>query len=230
MDDRKDKKIKARHEHKLYINTSDYISLVSRVRPIMKLDKNAQENNKYKIRSLYFDNYLDKAVMEKFSGISRREKFRIRLYNDNPDYIRLERKSKSNRLCYKESAILSKEECLSLIDGQYGFLKNKEEKIFFDLYTKMNYQNLRPKAIVDYDREAYIYKAGNVRVTFDTNIRMSNNIRGIFDRDLVTIPAARATILEIKYDGFIPEIIRQIIRIDSRNETEFSKYAVSRLV
>lgn len=59
---------------------------------------------------------------------------------------------------------------------------------------------------------------------------MSNNIKGIFNSGLPTIPSATAIILEIKYDGFLPEIIRQIIRIDNRNETEFSKYAVSRLV
>lgn len=71
---------------------SDYISLVSKLKHIMKLDNNALEDGKYKIRSLYFDNYLDKAVMEKFSGVSRREKFRIRLYNDNPSFIKLEKK------------------------------------------------------------------------------------------------------------------------------------------
>ena len=223
-------KIKPRHEHKMYINMADYISLVSKLKNIMKLDNNALEGGKYKIRSLYFDNYLDKAVMEKLSGVSRREKFRIRLYNNNPNYIKLEKKSKSNRLCYKESALLSEEECYNLTNSHYEFLKDKKETIFMELYTKMNYQNLRPRAIVDYYREAYIYKAGNVRITFDSNIRMSNNIKGIFNSELSTIPSANAIILEIKYDGFLPEIIRQIIRIDNRNETEFSKYVVSRLV
>ena len=223
-------RIKPRHEYKMYINMADYISLVSKLKYIMKPDSNALENGKYKVRSLYFDNYLDRAVMEKFSGISKREKFRIRLYNDDPGFIKLEKKSKSNRLCYKESVLLSQEECIDLINGQYDFLKDKEEPIFMELYAKMNYQNLRPKTIVDYEREAYIYRAGNIRITFDSNIRMSNNVKGIFNGNLPTTPSANAIILEIKYDGFFPEIIRQIIRIDNRNETEFSKYAVSRLV
>lgn len=221
---------KARHEHKIYINTSDYMGLASRLKYITKLDNNALEDGKYKIRSLYFDDYLDRAVMEKFSGVSRREKFRIRLYNDDPSFIRLEKKSKVNRLCYKESEILTKGECEKLLNGEYGFLKEKKESLFVELYTKMNYQNLRPRVIVDYKREAYIYPAGNVRITFDSDIRMSNNVNEIFDRELTTVPSANAIILEIKYDGFLPEIIRQIIRIDNRNETEFSKYAVSRLV
>lgn len=221
---------KARHEHKIYINMADYIGLISRLKNIMTLDKNALENGKYKIRSLYFDNYLDKALMEKFSGVSRREKFRIRLYKDDPGFIRLEKKSKLNRLCYKESEILTQEECEKLLNGEYHFLKQKKEPIFIDLYTKINYQNLRPKTIVDYYREAYIYTVGNVRITFDSNIRMSNNIKGIFNSRLSTTPSAKDMILEIKYDGFLPEIIRQTIRIDNRKETEFSKYAVARLV
>lgn len=223
-------KKKARHEHKMYINTSDYMGLVSKLKYICSLDNNALEDGKYKIRSLYFDNYLDKAVMEKFSGVSRREKFRIRLYNDDPSFIRLEKKSKFNRLCYKESKTLTKEECKRILNGEYSFLKEKKESLFMELYAKINYQSLRPRIIVDYKRQAYIYPAGNVRITLDSDIRMSNNTNGLFDRELITVPSANAIILEIKYDGFLPEIIRQIIRIDNRNETEFSKYGVSRLV
>lgn len=221
---------KARHEHKMYINIPDYIGLVSKLKYIAKLDNNALEDGRYKIRSLYFDNYMDKALMEKFAGISRREKFRIRLYNDDPNFIRLEKKSKFNRLCYKEGETLTREECENILNGEYGFLKEKKKQLFIELYAKINYQTLRPKIIVDYKREAYIYSAGNVRITLDSDIRMSNDVKGIFDPELVTIPSADAIILEIKYDGFLPENIRQIIRIDSRNETEFSKYGVSRLV
>ena len=221
---------KARHEHKMYINTSDYMGLASRLRHIARLDNNALEDGKYKIRSLYFDNYSDKAVMEKFSGVNRREKFRIRIYNDDPSFIRLEKKSKLNRLCYKESETLTKDQCEKLLNGNFSFLKDEQKPIFMELYTKISYQSLRPRTIVDYKREAYIYPAGNVRITFDSDIRMSNNTSSFFDPKLVTIPAANATILEIKYDGFIPEIIRQIVRMDSRSETEFSKYVVSRLV
>lgn len=221
---------KGRHEHKLYINMTDYMQLSSQLKHIAQLDKNSFENNGYKVRSLYFDNYSDKTVMEKLSGLSRREKFRIRLYNDDSSFIRLEKKSKVNRLCYKENILIAKEQCDDILNGRFEVLKESGIWLHLDLYTKMNYQNLRPKTIVDYTREAYIYPAGNVRITFDKNIRTSNNVQGMFDPELVTIPAANAIILEIKYDGFIPEIIRQAIQIGDRHETEFSKYVVSRLV
>lgn len=83
--------VKFRHELKHYINFSDYISIKSRLRSIMHIDKNANENNEYKIRSLYFDNVYDKALMEKVIGVPKRHKFRIRFYNDNHEFIRLEK-------------------------------------------------------------------------------------------------------------------------------------------
>lgn len=219
-----------RHEHKLYINITDYTQLKSRLKHIAQLDRNSLGNEGYKIRSLYFDNYSDKAVMEKLAGLSRREKFRLRLYNDDSSYIRLEKKAKANRLCYKENAIITQEQCESIISGRYNVLKESTNQLFLELYTKISYQNLRPKVIVDYTREAFIYPPGNVRITLDSNIKSSNNIHGLFNSDLVTVPAAEGIILEIKYDGFLPEIIRQIIQIGDRQEREFSKYIVSRLV
>lgn len=225
-----DMKEYGRHEHKLYINWSDYMQLRSKLRHIAKPDANAGDDGKYKIRSLYFDNYADKAVVEKLSGQSKREKFRIRFYNDDPTIIRLERKSKANRLCYKQSAALTEEQCRLIIAGQYDALKDIASPLAMELYTKMQYQNLRPKTIVDYQREAFVYPAGNVRITFDSDIRSSSNVQGFFSPELVTTPAASATVLEVKYDGFIPEIIRQMIRLDGRFETEFSKYVVARLI
>lgn len=219
-----------RHELKYQINASDYIRLHSRLKYVMRHDENSGEAGGYKIRSLYFDNYSDKAVFEKLAGVSRREKFRIRLYNDDPSLIRLEKKSKINRLCYKESTVLSQEQCREILSGRYVAFKGPDDPLLMELYVKMRCQNLRPRTIVDYYREAYVYPAGNVRVTFDTRIKTSNHIEGLFDPELVTIPATKTTLLEIKYDGFIPEVIRGIIQIGDRFETEFSKYVVSRFV
>ncbi|ABX41088.1 polyphosphate polymerase domain-containing protein [Lachnoclostridium phytofermentans] len=221
---------KGRHEHKIYVNTSDFMQLSAKLKYIAKPDENVLEDGGYKIRSLYFDNYTDKAVVEKLSGQSKREKFRLRYYNDDTSFIRLERKSKANRLCYKESAVITAEQCESLLLGNYDCLKLPDSPLLMELYTKIRYQNLRPKNIVDYRREAYTYHAGNVRITFDSNIRTSNSVVGFLNPALTTIPAANAIIMEIKYDGFLPDIIRDILQIGSRNQTEFSKYVVARLV
>ena len=232
-----------RHELKHYINAADYAQIRARLRIVAKLDENAGEGGIYKVRSLYFDNYADKAVVEKLSGLSRREKFRLRYYNDNRSFIRLERKSKVNRQSFKESAVVTMEQCEALLTGDYYCLKSAEplltvncdcqksaEPLLVEFYTKIRYQHLRPKSIVDYNREAYTYRAGNVRVTFDSNIRTSGSVKGFLNPKLATIPAADAIIMEVKYDGFLPDIIRDIVKIGNRNQTEFSKYVVARLV
>ena len=219
-----------RHELKHYINAADCAQLRARLHAVAKPDENAGEDGGYKVRSLYFDSYNDKAIVEKLSGQSRREKFRLRYYKDDPSMIRLEKKSKAGRLCYKESAVVTAEQCAALLAGEYDCLKLPDEPLPMELYTKIRHQNLRPRNIVDYFREAHVYRAGNVRITFDSNIRTSNSVSGFLNPKLVTIPAAGAIILEIKYDGFLPDIIRDILQIGWRNETEFSKYIAARLV
>ena len=222
--------MKGRHEHKFYINMADCIQLRSKLNVVANLDKNVGEDGTYRIRSLYFDNYTDKAVIEKLQGLSRREKFRIRYYNDNTDFIRLEKKYKTNNLTYKEQAPITKHQCQQILEGNYECLKENNHPLLLELYSKMHFQALRPHAVVDYTREVYIYKAGNVRITFDSNIRMSNSVNRFLDSQLATIPAANAIILEVKYDGFLPDVLRKIVNIDQRSQTEFSKYVVAKFV
>jgi len=219
-----------RHELKHYINASDYAQLRARLRSVMKPDENARSDGSYAVRSLYFDNYSDKAIVEKLSGLSRREKFRLRYYNGDVSFIRLEKKSKANQLAYKESAVITATQCEALLAGSYECLKQPETPLLMEFYTKIHYQNLRPRSIVDYRREAYVYRAGNVRITFDSNIRTSGSIAGFLNPGLTTIPAAGSIILEIKYLGFLPDIIRDVVQIGNRNQTEFSKYVAARLV
>ena len=222
--------INSRHELKYYINAADYAQLRARLRTVAKLDENALEDGTYKIHSLYFDNYNDKIVVEKLSGLSRREKFRLRYYNEDTSFIRLEKKSKINMICYKETAAITTEQCEALLKGKYDCLKMPNVPLLMELYTKIHYQSLRPRSIVNYYREAYVYNAGNVRITFDDQIRTSNSVAGFLNPKLTTIPAANAIILEIKYDGFLPNVIRDSLQIGWRNQTEFSKYVVARLV
>ena len=219
-----------RHELKHYINEMDLALLRARLRVVAKPDENTGADGSYKIRSLYFDNYSDKVVVEKLSGLSRKEKFRLRYYNDDISFIQLEKKSKVNLLAYKESTVITADQFAALLAGNYECLKLPGAPLIMEFYSKIHYQNLRPRSIVDYYREAWVYRAGNVRITLDSRIKTSNSVIGFLDPKLVTIPAANAIVLEIKYDGFLPDIIRDALQIGSRNQTEFSKYLVARLV
>jgi len=221
-----------RHELKYYISPLDCANLRTKLGIVAKKDENADDSGGYKIRSLYFDNYDDKAVIEKLSGQSKREKFRLRFYGNNVTFVRLEKKSKANRLTYKRSTSITINQCQSLLNGDYTCLHETTEQsiLFSELYSKMRYQGLRPKNIVEYRREAYVYKAGNVRITLDSQIRTSNNIYDFLDPNLITIPATQAIIMEVKYDGFFPDVIRDLVQIGGYTQTEFSKYVVARMV
>lgn len=222
---------KFRHEIKHYINHSDYMVIKNRLMHVMKIDKNASENNEYKIRSLYFDNLKDKVLMEKINGINHREKFRIRFYNDDHSFINLEKKSKINGLCSKDSELITKEECEKILKGDIEFLRYSNKALFVEFYSKIKGDLLKPKSIVDYKREAYIYRLGNVRITFDKNIRTGIYSTKIFDNNLPTIEAIdnNIVVLEVKFDEFLPELIQDIIQTNERRASAISKYAASRI-
>lgn len=225
------KDLKFRHELKHYINFSDYLAIKSRIRTIMHIDKNANENNEYRIRSLYFDNVYDKALMEKVIEVPKRDKFRIRFYNDNHEFIRLEKKSKIRGLCLKDSEKITKEECIKIINGNIDFLRDSGKNLFVDLYTQMKGNLLKPRTIVDYTREAYIYPMGNVRITFDKSIRTGLNNINMFDENLPTIETidGRFIVLEVKFDEYLPKVIHDIVQVNERRATSISKYEAARI-
>lgn len=222
---------KFRHELKHYINYSDYLAIRNRLRTIMHIDRNANADNEYRIRSLYFDNVYDKALMEKVVGIPKRDKFRIRFYNDNHNFIRLEKKSKIRGLCLKDSERITKEECIRIINGDIEFLKNSGKNLFADLYIQMKGNLMKPRTVVDYTREAYIYPIGNVRITFDKSIRTGLNSVNLFDNNLPTIETIdhKYIILEVKFDEFLPQVIQDIIQVNERRATSISKYEAARI-
>ncbi|MBR5513625.1 MAG: polyphosphate polymerase domain-containing protein [Ruminococcus sp.] len=218
-----------RHEWKHEINYSDMVVLRQRLKAVMKPDENAVDG-KYFIRSLYFDNISDKALREKIDGVNCREKFRIRYYNGDTSLIHLEKKSKINGLGNKQSAVLSAEEAQKIVDGSLDWMADCDRPLVQELYSKMKSQGLRPKTIVDYTREPFVFSAGNVRVTLDYDIRTGLYCTDFLNPHCITIPAGNVPIiLEVKWDEFLPSVIRDIVQLESRRTAAFSKYAVCRI-
>ena len=218
-----------RHEWKHEISYADLLAIRQRLRAVAECDPHA-ENGRYLIRSLYFDNLSDKALREKIDGVNLREKFRIRYYNGDPSVIHLEKKSKRAGLGTKYSAELTKDEAQSIVDGELDWMMSSGRPLVQELYCKMRYQGLRPKTIVDYTREPFIYRPGNVRVTFDYDIRTGLSCTDFLNPDCVTIPAGDAPILlEVKWDAFLPSVIRDAVQTPGRHAEAFSKYAQCRI-
>ena len=218
-----------RHEWKHEISRADLLALRQRLRAVASPDPHAVDGQ-YKIRSLYFDNAADKALREKLDGVSRREKFRIRYYNGDTSVIRLEKKSKLGGLGNKQSAGLTAAQAQAIADGRLDWMPDSEEELIRELYVKMRCQGLRPRIIVDYIREPFVFGPGNVRVTLDYDIRAGLRCSDFLDPDCPTIPAGDAPmILEVKWDHFLPDVIRDAVQLPGRRVTAFSKYAQCRI-
>lgn len=203
--------------------------LRQRLRAVMRPDDNAVDG-RYFVRSLYFDTPSDTALREKLDGVSRREKFRIRLYNHDISFIRLEKKSKLAGLGNKQSTALTPQQAQKIVDGDLDWMRSCEDELVRELYSKMHTQQLRPKTIVDYTREPFVYPPGNVRVTLDYNIRTGLGCTDFLNPDCPTIPAGDSpVILEVKWDAFLPDMIRSAIQLEGRRVSAFSKYAQCRI-
>lgn len=224
-----DKKI-WRNEIKYVCSEEELIQIESGIRHICRLDPHADENGKYRVRSLYFDDYGDTCFWENENGITPRKKYRIRIYNENTDSIFMECKHKNRDRARKDFCRITETECTNLMQGKFWLLHNKQEPLFQYFYTEMALRGFRPKVIVQYERTAYIYPVGNVRITFDRNIAMSGRHKDFFKQHLPLRPImpAGCHILEVKYDELIPDFIYNAIQVSDLQQTNFSKYYISR--
>ncbi|HJJ47795.1 MAG TPA: polyphosphate polymerase domain-containing protein [Methanocorpusculum sp.] len=225
-----ERKMKFRHELKYYLSYADYLVIKSRLRQIASSDSHAGPDGKYRIRSLYFETPNDKILNEKLYGVGEREKFRIRLYDNKDDFIRLEKKMKIVNATSKISCPVTRAEVEKIIAGDIDWMADSDRALLMELYTKMRYLQLSPRTIVDYDRETFIYAPGNVRVTLDTNIRTGVSSTDIFNKNLPLVRAnEQVFLMEVKYDNFLPSIIKELVQLPNRRVTAFSKYAVARV-
>lgn len=218
-----------RNEVKHLITPGDRAALCAVMKTVAQLDPHAQAKGYYTIRSLYFDNLSDKALREKADGVNEREKFRIRYYDGNTSVIHLEKKVKRGGLGYKVACSITAQEVQRLLDGDTLWMAADKRGLMVELYAKMKAQGLRPKVIVDYERIPFVYGPGNVRVTVDYNIRSSLCCKDFLNPNAPTIPTGSDMILEVKWDDYLPTVIRHAVQLKGRRETAFSKYGTCRM-
>lgn len=218
-----------RHEWKHPIGTAELLTLRARLPAVMQYDAHAQDGY-YTVRSLYFDDLSDTALREKLDGVNVRDKFRLRYYNGDKTYLLLEKKSKRGGLGCKAQTTLTEREVRAILSGETEELAQRDDALLRELCVRMTLQGLRPKTIVDYIREPFVYAPGNVRVTLDHHIRTGLKSTDFLNPDCVTIPAGDApAILEVKWDAFLPSVIRDIVQLTGVHTAAFSKYAACRI-
>lgn len=221
---------KFRHELKYYINQFEYEFLKVKLKAILNQDKHSIDEAGYHIRSLYFDNLYNNDLYEKNYGILKRKKIRIRIYNKSDSVIKLERKYRYGEYICKESASLTRDEYEKLLRYDYDFLLKKDKPLYKDFYLYLRSENLTPKVIVDYIREAYIGEESDLRITFDKQLSASTNSLDIFNTNLVTVEALDypRLIMEVKFNEYLPSFVRQVLNLGSHNRSAISKYVICR--
>ncbi len=223
---------KYRHELKFIINKKMSEILKQRLNMVMDIDKNSVNlDNTYYIRSLYFDDPSSSAYYEKLNGVLYRTKYRIRIYNNDSSFIRLERKLKHNNMTSKEQIKISKEVCLAILDGNINKI-NASSDLMKDFINEIKIKNLKPSIIVDYKRLAYTYPISDVRITFDSDIKSGLYNYDLFDYDSTSYDVLDndKVVLEVKFNEIIPEHIAIILQTIPTYRQAVSKFALCRSI
>lgn len=218
-----------RAEDKYACNATELYMLQARIDPVLRPDSNQYDETGYSIVSVYFDDFTDSHLMDTIAGNSERDKYRIRIYNHSFDTIKLEVKSKQYNRILKKSKTITYDQMQNLLNGKCI----EDSGSFDDPATLFNISikehGLTPKIIVAYERKAYVFDAGNVRITFDRNIRASKYVDFFGNPGTIYDPLIENDmILEVKYNEFLPGFIAQLLELGNMQQTSFSKYKLCR--
>lgn len=218
-----------REEKKFLISLDEFKRKSHHLGQIMATDPHNGING-YMIRSLYFDTIYDEDYFGKLDGLELRRKIRLRVYDPKADYAMLEMKQKQGSNQLKRSLKVSREDGERLSYGDYSPLLKYQEPFAAECYALMKMKCYMPKTIVEYNRKAYIAKENKIRITFDNNIVSTESSFDIFSEKLNMNPVLDKSnvVLEVKYNGFLLEYIKNMINDINRSELSVSKYVLAR--
>ena len=210
-----------RKELKYKITNTDFYLILHNLKNITKKDPNCKDEY-YTISSIYFDDYKKTSYNQVKNGISNRWKYRIRFYNYDDSYIRLEKKHKINGLTNKTSVRITKEILNKILNNNIK-IKQENNYLLNEFLVKLEKDLLKPIICIEYDRIPFVYKIGNVRITLDYNIRYTNKYNDLFNSNK-KVYYLNEKILEVKYNELIPDFIRYRLELNHLEQTSFSKF------
>ena len=204
-----------REEKKYLISLPEALQACHRLAQVMHEDPHNGISG-YPVRSLYFDTLDDRDFHEKAAGVELRRKLRLRCYDPAADFAMLEMKQKQGASQLKRSLRVTREDAQALTRGDYAPL--------------MHSRCYRPKTIVEYDRKAFIAKENKIRITFDSRIVSVESCFDLFSPRLNMNPVLDpyCVVLEVKYNGFLLDYLRELINGVDRSELSVSKYVLAR--
>ena len=135
-----------RHEYKYVLPYGEMLKLRSKLEDVLTLDRGGS----YVVRSLYFDTPDENDYYAKQNGEMVRKKIRLRIYDVDSDYAKLEIKGKYDIHQLKESLVISKTLAKEIINGKYDGLMEIDNELAKRLYVYLQ-TGYRPKVIIEYD-------------------------------------------------------------------------------
>lgn len=218
-----------RVEDKFCCSQEELYSIQRRLDCVLKSDSNENSLDGYSISSLYFDNLRDSYLSDTVDGNNIRRKYRIRIYNNSFDLIKLEVKEKVNNRINKLTRTITIEDMQKLMRGECIEKETTLSDPIFLFNLAIQTEGLRPKVIVTYERKAFVFEPGNVRITFDRNIRCSDRCFDFGKHNIVyDFLRENDSVLEVKYDEFMPQFLLQLLEVGNMQQTAYSKYQLCR--
>lgn len=231
-----------RFEYKYIFPANQLEKLRALIRPYMELDRHAMENGgEYTVRSIYFDTPDLECYYQKLAGVKRRNKVRLRGYNNEEDGnpVFFEIKKKVDEPLFKNRASLSFEEAKAILSGKPPedfFQKTAKGVKFLNDARRFLYhlhaRRMQPVVTVIYEREPFqaILKdrENDLRITFDKNLRAVPypSLENLFD-DSISHPVDEQNyIMEIKFNRYLPAWARAIITTMGLKKGPASKYVM----
>lgn len=213
-----------RHELKYILTPVQYVALRSSLKWVMQPDEHTSESGEYFIRSIYFDSPDRIALREKLDGVNLRKKYRIRFYNGDAGYCRLECKEKTGTRIMKHSEALTGQQVQDLIFGHPDSWP-EGGPLLQEMQLRIGSEGFAPAVTVDYVREPYVLLLSDLRITFDKEIAWGA-VEGCLthERYLSNIYGDNI-VLEVKYNEYLPEHISHILSSVGPVQTAASKYA-----
>ena len=222
---------KYRYELKYIITPTMAKILKARLLSVMSVDTLANGGTKgYTVSSLYFDDLDSTAYFEKLDGVRYRTKYRIRVYDYNDSFIRLERKLKHENMTSKDQTKITKDMYYKIINGEIDEFIDSKDPLLNEFIKDIRVKNLKPCVIVEYQRLALTYPIADVRVTFDSKVRSGLYNYDLFEPNLTTFSVLHSNnvVLEVKFNDFLPEHISIILSTIPSFRQAVSKFALCR--
>lgn len=219
-----------RKELKYRISKIEFSKLNRILEQEMELDDHGQEGG-YWIRSLYFDSEYDNDLQDVLGGHLNKAKLRLRIYSLEQKWVKLEYKCKIASDQIKYTLEITRDQAQKMIAGEYGFLMDFSDEVATEIYIRLISNAYRPKVMVEYRRIAYVYEANDTRITFDTDVKATMDVRDLFSEDFASIPLIPSDtgVLEVKYNHFLCSFIQRALSFIDLNQVANSKYAMGRL-